>query len=43
MFCAGKFMTSDAQQAAETNSSLYVLWSWELPDIKKTEVTGISY
>jgi hypothetical protein len=35
MFCAGKYMASDAQQAAQTNSSLHVLWFWELSDIKE--------
>jgi hypothetical protein len=35
VFCAGKYMASDAQQAEETNSSLHVLWSLELSDIKE--------
>jgi hypothetical protein len=35
MFCAGKYMASDAQQGAETNYSLHVLWSWEISDIKE--------
>ena len=34
VFCAGKYTASDAQQAAEKNSSLHVLWSLELSDMK---------
>jgi hypothetical protein len=35
VFCAGKYTASDAQLAAETNSSLHVLWSLELSGIKE--------
>jgi hypothetical protein len=35
VLCAGKYMASDAQQAAETNSSLHILWSLELSDTKE--------